>query len=411
MNVPRPDDVRLLELDRLLNDLFPRMVALRRRLHAHPEPSGEERETSLRIYQLLQEAGYRVRMGPDGCGVLADEPELDGSVGRLALRADLDALRIHDEKTCDYRSRRAGVMHACGHDSHTATLFGALAALRQLYDRGVLEQPAPVRGLFQPAEETCVGASAMIEVGAMDGVQAILAAHMDPSRPVGAIGLREGVLTANCDEVRFRVEGRGGHAARPHEASDPIAAAANLIHALYQYLPRATDSQDSVVVTVGCIQGGANPNVIPERVDLAGTVRTLRASVRERTFEQIRKVAASVEMAAGVRVAVEFGKSAKAVRNDPRLCQLLESAAQQVVGSDGVQEIHRPSMGSEDFSFYLDLAPGAMMRLGCASESVGGAPLHSPQFDIDERAMLIGARILARAAICWPSNAPDSAPA
>ncbi len=396
-------DSSLTELDHIIDEIFPAMVKLRRRLHAHPEPSGAEQETSLHVYQLLQDAGYRVRMGPDGCGVLADEPAAAPASRCLAIRADMDALRIHDQKTCEYRSQRPGVMHACGHDGHTATVYGALLALRRLYDQGVLPQPLHVRGLFQPAEETCTGALAMIDVGAMEGVDAILATHMDPSRPVGTIGLRRGVLTANCDEVRLSVRGRGGHAARPHEASDPIAAAANLINALYQFLPRVTDSQDAVVVTVGCVQGGNNPNVIPEQVELAGTVRTLGDPVRKRTFEHIQRLADGVQRTAGVQIDVEFGKSAKAVRNDSDLIDLLDRAASGVVGQEGVQWIGRPSMGSEDFAFYLESAPGAMFRLGSASPSAGDAPLHTPRFDIDEEALRIGARILARAAIFWHS--------
>ena len=377
---------------------FDQLVEVRRHLHAHPELSGEERETSLYLYQLLGELGFDVRMGPEGRGVLADGPH-DGQRPLVALRADIDALRIHDAKHVAYRSQRDGVMHACGHDAHTAVVFGALASLMELEQRGGLPWAVPLRGVFQPAEEISRGAREMIQVGALEQVGSILAVHVDPSRSVGRIGLRSGVLTASCDEMRVRLEGRGGHAARPHETSDPIAAAAQLISSLYQFIPRATDSQEAVVVTIGRIQGGDNANVIPEQVELQGTLRTLDSLVRQQTIDHIRRLAAGIGQVSQTQIEVEFGASCRSVRNDPRLTRLLEAAAAQVVGADNLERIARPSMGSEDFAYYLDHTPGAMIRLGCASSQAGGSPLHTPEFDVDERALAIGAKVLARAAV------------
>ena len=227
---------------------------------------------------------------------------------------------------------------------------------------------------------------------------------------MGHIGLREGVLTANCDEVQVRILGRGGHAARPHEASDPIAAAAQLINALYLFIPRATDSQDAVVVTVGQVYGGDNANVIPEEVSLRGTLRTLDRAIRERTFEHIRRLADGIGKTSDTRIDVTFALGSASVCNDPALIALLRRAGHEVVGEAGLDEIRRPSMGSEDFSFYLEQVPGAMIRLGCASARAGGSPLHTPTFDIDEEALRIGAKTLARAAVFW-SQPPDVTPA
>ena len=396
------------EIDEAIDQRFDRLVALRRELHAHPELSGEETATSLLLYQLLGDEGFQVEMGPEGRGVLADFGQ---ATQRIALRADIDALRIHDAKTVSYRSRHDGVMHACGHDAHTALVFGAMTALRDAVENQAVPWPINLRGVFQPAEETCSGACEMIEVGALDGVDAILATHMDPLRDVGRIGVRTGVLTANCDEVILEITGRGGHAARPHETSDPIAAAAQLINALYVQIPRRTDSQDAVVVTIGQIVGGDSSNVIPESVTLRGTVRTLCNEVRERTFEHIRRLAIGIGGTTDTSVQVHEGVSAKAVNNDRQLISLLRCATRDVLGEDGLEAIPRPSMGSEDFAFYLEHVPGAMIRVGCRSERVSGGPLHNPSFDVDEEAIRLGAKILARATVHWadPDRQVDDA--
>lgn len=394
------------EIDEAVDQRFDRLVALRRELHTHPELSGEETATSLLLYQLLGDEGFQVEMGPDGRGVLADYGH--GSKC-MALRADIDALRIHDAKTVSYRSQHDGVMHACGHDAHTALVFGALTSLKDVAESQAVPWPLKFRGVFQPAEEICTGACEMIEGGALEGVDAILATHMDPLRDVGRIGIRTGVLTANCDEVILQITGRGGHAARPHETSDPIAAAAQLINALYVQIPRRTDSQEAVVVTIGQIVGGDSCNVIPESVTLRGTVRTLCSEVRERTFEHMRRLAIGIGGTTDTSVQVLEGMSAKAVNNDRQLISLLRYATRDVLGEEGLEGIPRASMGSEDFAFYLEHVPGAMIRVGCRSEKVNGGPLHNPNFDVDEEAIRLGAKILARATVYWadPDRQPD----
>jgi amidohydrolase len=390
-------------LDQAIDDRFERMVELRRHLHMHPEVSGEERNTSLHLYQSLGNEGFEVRMGPDGRGVLADLKQ-DGEVparGRLALRADMDALRIHDTKQVAYRSQNEGIMHACGHDAHTAVVWGALTSLGDLQRSGSLPWQLHLRGVFQPAEETSEGARDMMAVGALEGVGGIMAVHMDPSRQVGHVGYRDGVLTAACDEFEMSIVGRGGHAARPHEASDPIAAAAQLINALYLFIPRVTDSQDAVVVTVGQIHGGENCNVIPEEVVLRGTIRSLDQGVRQKTIDHIGRLAEGIGGTSDTRIQVRYGCGNPPVVNDSAMIQVLRRAGREVLGDRGLDTINRPSMGSEDFAFYLEQVPGAMLRLGSTSATVGGSALHTPTFDIDEQSLRIGARLLARAAVFW----------
>ena len=377
-----------------------RVVALRRHLHAHPEPSGEELQTSLHLYQMFDALGLQVRMGPEGCGVIVESRGTDAA-RRIALRADIDALRIEDQKRVAYRSTVREVMHACGHDAHTATVFGAITALDQLERDGAFPWPVRWRAIFQPAEETSDGAQSMIRAGALEGVDAILSMHVDPTRRAGTIGVRAGVLTASCDTMRITVKGRGGHAARPHESIDPIAAAAQLIGTLYQYVPRATDSQEAVVVSFGQIHGGQNSNVIPEQVVLEGTVRTLDAAIREKTIEHIRELAEGVEKVTRTQVEVTFEHGSPSVYNDKELTELVSSVAVQQLGAENVSMILRPSMGGEDFADYLDHVPGTMFRLGAAGEDAPWSGLHTPTFDVDERCLAVGAKILARSVVQW----------
>ena len=400
------------KLDQAIDQRFDELTKLRRHIHMHPEPSGEEVETTAFVARHLRDAGLEVAFGPDNKGLVVEVPGMDKATGtkRIALRADMDALRIQDAKATAYRSTVPHVMHACGHDGHTTVVAGALLGLAALHDQNAVPWPVCVRGIFQPAEETSRGARDMIGAGALEEVSAILSTHLDPSREVGTIGVRVGAFTAACDEFDIRIEGRGGHAARPHESLDPIAAAAQLISSLYLFVPRAIDSQDPVVVTIGYIQGGDNANVIPEEVLLKGTLRTLGGIVREQTMDHIRKLARGMAETAGVEMTVTYKESTASVRNDHALTSLIRQAAGYTVGVDSVEDIDRPSMGGEDFAEYLDHVPGCMFRLGCKSDLVPSAPLHSPHFDLDERSIAIGAKILARAVIMWsqPNGPNDS---
>jgi amidohydrolase len=387
-------------IDSAVDEAAGQMVELRRRMHANPEPSGSELRTSLYLYQLFDALGLAVRMGPEGCGIVVESR--DQKAGRrIALRGDIDALRIQDQKKTPYRSTVPEVMHACGHDAHTATVFGAATALDRLERDDALPWPVTWRSIFQPAEETSAGAKSMVAAGALKGVSAILSMHVDPTRRAGTIGVRRGVLTASCDSMRVTVRGRGGHAARPHESDDPIAAAAELISTLYQYVPRATDSQDAVVVSFGQIHGGQNSNVIPEEVILGGTIRTLDRDIRERTIQHVRSLAEGIQQVTGTKIEVVFDHGSPSVVNDERLTELLERVATELLGAENVARIARPSMGSEDFAAYLEHVPGSMFRLGAAGDNPPWPGLHTPIFDVDERCLAVGAKILARAVVEW----------
>jgi len=328
-------------------------------------------------------------------------------VSRIAFRADLDALRLHDGKSVTYRSQRDGVMHACGHDAHTAIAAGVSLLLQRLEQKGALPWPVPWRAIFQPSEETATGAVQMIEQGALEDVSAVFALHVDPSRRVGTAGVRDGALTASCDELLIRATGRGGHAARPHESQDPIAASAQLLTAIYSLIPRSVDSQNPIVVTIGRIKGGYNANVIPEKVEMEGTLRTLDSKVREATREKLRRLTRGISEASDVTLEIFFDQGLGAVINDPGANAFLREAAQRTLGPRNVEEVPRPSMGGEDFAAYLEKIPGAMFRLGVASGDAPAPPLHSPLFDIDERALGYGMRIIARAVILAARPRPE----
>ena len=390
-------------LDAAVDELVPRLVEVRRHLHAYPELSGSEVETTRHLAEHLRAAGIEPRLGPDDRGLVVDAPLATSATQtkRVAMRADIDALPIQEVAGRAYGSQCPGRMHACGHDGHSGTVLGAVLALHALGQQGAFPWPVPWRAIFQPAEETLNGAREMIAAGFVDEVAGIFSIHMDPGRAVGTVGMRVGAFTAHCDSLNITIAGQGGHAARPHQTRDPIAAGVLLISNLYQAIPRAVDSQDAVVLSFGQFLAGDAANVIPDRALVRGTLRTLDRKVREQALEQIRRVAAGVAAATRTEITVERTGGIESVVNDPALTEVARAAAVEVLGPQHVVEMARPSMGSEDFAAYLDLVPGNMFRLGCASETAGNSALHTPTFDLDERALAIGAKILARSCVLW----------
>ncbi|MCA9214625.1 MAG: amidohydrolase [Planctomycetales bacterium] len=390
-------------IDDLVERHFDHLVHLRRHLHQFPEPSGFETQTSFHLYTLLGDAGIDVQLGPNGCGVIADcicgaDSDEDSSLRRIAVRGDIDALRIHDEKDVAYRSQCDGIMHACGHDVHTAIAAGTMLVLHDI-PSAAFPAPFAARGILQPAEETCHGASELITDGVIDDVDAIFSVHVDPSLQIGQVGLRRGVLTASCDEFSITIRGTGGHGARPHLAKDPIGAAADLIHAMYLHVPRVTDSQESVVLSIGQISGGHSFNVIPETLTLRGSLRTLSTKVRDISVAHLHRIAQSIGALTETSITIEFGISAPPVDNHRRETEIVRKVATRILGSESIVKIDRPSMGSEDFAFYLQRIPGCMARLGCASTNRGGQGLHTTLFDVDEDAIRIGVRLMANSMI------------
>lgn len=396
-------------IDRRVAELESRLIEVRRYLHKHPEPSKEEFETSKYLAGQLCDAGLNAKLCRDGLGVIAEaalgQPAAEAPL--IALRADIDALRIQDSKTTAYASQHEGLCHACGHDAHAAIVLGA-ALFAADSSRYKVDAPGTrLRFLFQPAEETSDGARWLVEQGAVDDVDSILGIHVDPERALGTVGIRYGTLTANCDEIEIVIEGKGGHSARPHHTLDPIAAAAKLVSTLYEFLPRSVDSRSASVFSVGKIVGGTLPNVIPDRVEIRGSLRTLSPESRETLKTRIEEIVHGVKELSRTMIHLRFLTPIDAVDNDSRVTAALESASRRVLSDEGITQITQPSMGGEDFSGYLTRVPGALLRLGVAPPGFAAPFLHAPDFDIDERAITIGTRILLRAALVL-SGASDA---
>ena len=397
-------------LDRIAEDCKSAWIANRRALHSAPEPSGEERETTSKIAQQLQALGIQPRIPARGVGVIADltlgSPNSDAPL--IAVRADIDALRMQDRKKVAYASQSAGISHSCGHDAHTSIVL-AVAELLSTLPKRLLESeipPARLRFIFQAAEETAEGAAWMVKDGALDDVSAILGLHVDPTISVGKVGIRYGVLTAQVDEVVIEVRGKGGHAARPQHTTDPLGTAASLVSTLYQTIPRRADSLFPTVFTIGTIHGGMASNVIPDRVEISGTLRSTDRASRHSVMETIRRTCEGLGTATGNNIEVTFKSPLGSVVNDVTVTSAYEASAIQVLGGQNLVIIDKPSMGGEDFAVYLDHVRGAQFRLGCAGSGGEWPMLHSPVFDLDEKAIPLGARIISRAALLLSLMAP-----
>lgn len=384
-------------LDQIATSHRQRLSEIRRHLHRHPEPSGAEQGTTAYLGECLASLGVQGRTGLERRGLIVDS-SADDALRRIAFRGDIDALWIQDAKEVPYRSGVPGVMHACGHDAHAACVVGTIQVLIELERERLLPWPVNWRAILQPSEETASGAREMIASGALENVDAIFALHLDPTRPPGVIGVRAGAFTASCDEFEVHLTGRGGHGARPHETIDPIAAAAQAVTALYQGLPRRMNVHRPVVATIGQVAAGHSPNVIPETAVMKGTLRTLDEGSRAEAKEIIADILHGVSRATGCRIEVSFPFGCPGVLNDAALTGLLREAAALVPEGLRVDELPAASMGGEDFAEYLLHVPGTMFRLGCQLPG-GCTTLHSPHFDLDERALAIGVRLMARAVI------------
>jgi len=378
------------EIRAAVEALVPELIALRHRIHEEPELSGHEEQTAALVAERLRVLGLAPRTGVGGHGVVA---EIQGARPgpTIALRADMDALPIEEAGSLPYRSRRQGVMHACGHDGHTTMLVGAAQVLAGLRE----SLPGRVRLLFQPAEETVNGAMRMCDAGAMEGVDAIVALHGWPGVPLGTVGIREGAMMASADTFDLVVRGQGGHAAYPHRCVDPILVGAQIVQALQSIASREVDPSDPVVVSVTRFEAGTAHNVIPETARLAGTFRTLNARTREEMPARIERIAGQIAAAHRAACEAVFTRGAPPVLNDPGMTARIARVAAEVVGPEGVAQVPHSSMGAEDFAFYLEHAPGAMFRLG-----LGDCPaIHTPSFDFDDRALAVGVELFARIAL------------
>jgi amidohydrolase len=369
----------------------PELVSLRRELHAHPELAFQERRTAARVAEILAESGLEIRTGVGKTGVVASLP---GPQGRtVLLRADMDGLPIAEQSDAPYVSRHHGVMHACGHDGHVAMAASAARLLARRSGR-----TGTVRFLFQPAEEGEGGAQAVIGDGVLEGVDVVLGLHLWNELPVGTLGVKAGPLMAAVDRLRILVRGRGGHGAIPHRAADPIVAAAHVVTALQTVVSREVPPVEPAVVTIGAIRGGEAFNVIPDEVTLLGTIRTFDPALRRSMPERVARIARGVAEGLGCRAEVDVVQGNPAVHNDSRVADLARRVAARVVGEDRVV-VPTPTMGGEDMALYFEQVPGCFVFVGSANAERGlDRPHHSPSFDFDETALLVGCEFLVQAA-------------
>ena len=374
------------------NELFQRIVTLRRDLHRHPELAWNETRTAAKVCETLDALGIPYRSGVAGTGVVAD---LEGAAGAppVALRADMDALPVTEETALEYASDTDGAMHACGHDGHTAMLLGAAELLQR--ER---ELPCPVRLIFQPAEETGTGAPAMMEEGALAAVQLVFGGHLDAAYDTGEIVVHQGAVNASTDEFVIELAGPGGHAARPHETVDPIVAGSLIVSALHTIVARSGEPSQAALVSVGQFDAGTASNIIASRARLRGTLRALEPAVRAQLLDAMRRIAESTAGAQGVSATVEIVAATPAVLNAPQATSLAREAAGLAVGPGGVKALRWPNLGGEDFGFFLERVPGCYVRFG-ARPAGEAFPAHSSRFRFDERVLALGAAYFYHVAI------------
>jgi amidohydrolase len=377
------------------------LVATRRDLHQHPELGFEERRTSALVAERLGGLGYTVQSGVGRTGVVGVRDGAPAGGRCVLIRADMDALPIEEANDVPYRSKHPGRMHACGHDGHVAIGLEVARRLRA----SVL--PGAVKFAFQPAEEISNGAEAMIEAGVLDAppVHAAFGIHLWNDLPAGTIALMPGPIMASVDEFEITIVGKGGHAAAPHQAIDPVLVAAHLVTALQGLVSRRRNPFEEGVVSVTQLNAGHAFNVIPARADLRGTVRTFGGVFYDAAPQLVEQTAQGIAAAFGGEAEVRYRRLSKALINDDQMTALMKGVAAEIVGRDRVVDGVR-TMGGEDMSFFLARVPGAFAFVGSAPADRKGSPHHSPTFDIDEDSLVIGSELLSRTVVRYLESAP-----
>jgi amidohydrolase len=382
-------------LDQFLAAHERELIAFRRDLHAHPELGHQERRTTDRVARRLAAAGLRPAILPKGTGLTADIGD-EAAAGPVALRADIDALPITDEKNVAYKSLVPNVCHACGHDVHTTVVLGAGLFLTDYLGRGL---PGRVRLIFQPAEEVPNGAQEVMAAGGLSSVDRIFGLHCDPRLDVGQVGIRTGPITAACDRVTVRVSGPGGHTARPHLTADLVYALGKIVTEVPAALSRRVDPRSSLSLVWGRVSAGSSANAIPDDGMAEGTVRCLDDDAWHNAPDLIKALIESVASSYGVVTDLKYERNVPPVVNEPVSTSMFRIAAEHVLSPDAVTTT-KQSMGGEDFAWYLESVPGSYARLGTRTPgSAQDFDIHQPVFDVDERAIAVGIRLMAATAL------------
>lgn len=382
-------------------ETFRRMVKIRRDLHQHPELSWKEHRTANCICAELEALGISYQRDIAGTGIIAEIPG-ESTSPCVVLRADMDALPVQEETGLTFSSVVPGIMHACGHDGHTSMLLGAATLLKQ-----ESKLPVSVRLLFQPAEEVAGGATALIQAGALDGAGMIFGGHLDRHYPTGTIVVGQDIMNASTDAFEVLIQGKGGHAARPHEGIDAVIVGSLLVMALQTIVSREVNPAHPSVVTVGRFDAGTAHNVIAAQARLEGTVRAQEQEVREGLKLSIERIARSIGTLHQAQISVNFFDGSPALWNSKEAVPLAQKAASDVVGEESVVDLQIANMGGEDFAHYLEHVPGCYIRIGAQVQGRENYPAHSSRFDFDEQALAVGAayyHAVALAAGNWLSQ-------
>jgi len=380
-----------MKLVREIDKLKDLIIEVRRHLHMFPDLSNEEKDTRDYIKSVLEEEGIEnIKTFDEHYGMVVDI-KANENKPTIAFRADMDALPIKEEGDKPYISRKEGIMHACGHDGHSAILTGFLVAC----NRHKSELPFNIRGIFQPAEEVMEGGSEdLIKDGVLDGVDAIFGLHMYPYLKTGEIGYKYGEMMASADMFEIEIFGKSAHGARPHEGVDAILTASLVINSLNHIVSRKIDPLHPAVISMGTIEGGKAANIICDYVKISGTVRTLNDKVRQNIREMMEEAIAGICRSMGARYRFDYKFGNPELINDDKMVDIVIKAAKKHARP---VDLKLPVMGGEDFANYLKIVKGAFFRLGCCSEEKNTCyPQHHPRFDIDEDSLIIGAKIFAQ---------------
>lgn len=368
------------------------LVKTRRLLHQYPELAYHELKTASMIAEILDSWRVPYRAGIAETGLVAElRAEMPGPV--LALRADMDALPLEEKTDVPFRSKNPGLMHACGHDAHMTIVLGVIRSLVE--HNWVKKGQGRLLFFFQPAEEGGAGAHAMIKDGVLSGerIDAIFAGHMQPELDVGNIAVAQDVSNAASDNISIRFTGRGGHGAHPHLCIDPVVVGALFVLEAQTLISRTIAPTDSAVFTIGQFHAGTARNIIPQEAILDGTLRTLRKEVREKLIDRLRKMLNGLETSHQVCAEMDIYSGYPLLVNDRRLVKYVCKVAEELLGVDFVH-LAAPRMGSEDFAFFLEQVPGVLIGIGCHNPDFESKhSLHSPYFDLDERALDVGVNL------------------
>lgn len=380
------------KLESVLNDITPKMVEVRRKIHRYPELSFQETKTAALISSVLEEwkIEYEANIARTGITALVGEEDKGPVVG---IRADMDALPIQEENDHEYSSRVDGCMHACGHDGHVAIALGTAMLAKELEDY----LPGRIKFIFQPAEEGPGGAKPMIEAGVLENprVDYMLALHIWSNEEAGCVGVKSGSSFAAIDEFDLKIRGESSHGASPHEGKDAVVVASEIIQSLQNIISRSIDPVDPAVITVGKIEGGDRRNIIADEVTMEATVRSLNRGIRDKLEKRIKEVISGICQAHNLNYELDYRNLYPPLDNNEKVTQVVNKQAEKIVGKENVVEVSEPTMGGEDFAYFLTERPGTMFWLGGKNEEKNiTAPHHNPLFDFDEDIMPLGAKIL-----------------